>query len=198
MAFRHRRLMESFPGMRIRFPVVGVCGLSCRLCPRHVSGSGSRCLGCKTASRMSAGCPFLTCAVKRMGIEFCWECGGEKTCKRWESHRAAGRMRDSFKCYRMLERDIACILEHGVAAFEKGQKERERLLKTMVTGFNEGRSMSYYCVAATVLGVDELRGALDGAKGDSRGLGVKEKSRLLHARLNGIAGRRRLSLRLRK
>jgi hypothetical protein len=23
---------------------------------------------------MAVGCPFITCAVKKKGIEFCWDC----------------------------------------------------------------------------------------------------------------------------
>jgi len=45
--------------VKIQFPEIGICGLSCRFFPRyHAEGSG-RCGGCKTESRMSAGCPFI-------------------------------------------------------------------------------------------------------------------------------------------
>ena len=53
----------------------GVCGLSCRLCPRHHMEGESRCSGCKGEMRMAVGCPFITCALKRKGIEFCWLTG---------------------------------------------------------------------------------------------------------------------------
>ena len=83
----------------IRYPEVAVCGLSCRLCPHYHTAGASRCTGCKGESRMSAGCAFLTCAVKRRGIESCGDCGDKSSCERWASHRAAGREHDSFVTY---------------------------------------------------------------------------------------------------
>ncbi|NJD54065.1 MAG: hypothetical protein FIB07_14500 [Candidatus Methanoperedens sp.] len=41
--------------MIFKYPEIGVCGLSCRLCPRYQSEGESRCFGCKTESRMGAG-----------------------------------------------------------------------------------------------------------------------------------------------
>ncbi len=184
--------------MEIKYPEIGVCGISCRLCPRYQSGSKSKCFGCKTESRMVAGCPFITCAVKKRGIEFCWECKEGKTCEKWKKHRELGKSHDSFKCYQTLERDIAFIGRRGFAAFEKDQKEREKILKTMMAEFNEGRSMGYYCIAATVLGLDELRAAFSKARKDSAGSEIKGKSKLLHSALDEIAERKKYYLKLRK
>lgn len=68
----------------------------------------------------------------------------------------------------------------------------------MIAGFNEGRSMSYYCIAATVLGLDELRAALGNARKASAGSEIKEKSKLLHSALDEIAERKKYYLKLRK
>jgi len=59
--------------MDIKFIEVGVCGLSCRLCPTYHSKAESKCAGCKSPDRMAVGCPFITCAVKKKGVEFCWQ-----------------------------------------------------------------------------------------------------------------------------
>ncbi|WP_241422576.1 hypothetical protein [Candidatus Contubernalis alkaliaceticus] len=56
--------------MKIKYPAIGICGLSCRLCPRYNTEAKSRCLGCKSEDRMAVGCPFITCAVKKKGVEF--------------------------------------------------------------------------------------------------------------------------------
>lgn len=184
--------------MKVAYPQIGVCGLSCRLCPRYQSESKSKCFGCKTESRMAVGCPFITCAIKKRGIEFCWECTEKKACEKWKTRREFGKSHDSFKCYQMLERDIVFIGKHGITAFEKEQKEREKLLKAMMAEFNDDRSMSYYCIAATVLGIGELRAALAKAKKSSTGWEIKEKSRLLHSILDGIAAQKKRSLTLRK
>lgn len=118
--------MNKTPGndtMKIRYPEIGVCGLSCRLCPMyHIEGE-SRCGGCKTEARMAVGCPFITCAVKKKGIEFCWDCRENTACEKWKNHRESGKRHDSFKCYQKLEDDISFIQKNGVDMFEKSQKQ---------------------------------------------------------------------------
>jgi len=147
---------------------------------------------------MSAGCPFITCAIKKKGIEFCWQCKENETCEKWRKHRKFGKWVDSFKCYQRLENNIAFIQKNGVIEFEKVQKIRENLLKKMLREFNEGRSKSYYCVAATVLEIEELEEILHKAKKDSFGLEVKERSEIFHLILDKIAERKNYYLKLRK
>ena len=146
--------------MQIKYQNIGICGLSCRLCPWYFIEGESRCAGCKSENRMKVGCPFITCAVKRKGIEFCWDCEDHSSCEKWKKHREIGTKKDSFKCYQKLEDDIAFIPANGVVEFEKSQKIREELLREMLQKFNEGRSKNYYCIAATVLESDELKTAL--------------------------------------
>lgn len=183
--------------MEIRYPEIGICGLSCRLCPHYHTDGASRCGGCKTESRMGAGCPFITCALKK-GIEFCWDCEENPTCTKWAKHRESGKKGDSFTCYQKLEDDIAFVRTNGAAEFEKTQKRRELLLKEMLREFNEGRSKSSYCIAATVLETGELEEALSEAKKNSDGLEMKGKSRILHTLLDEIARQRNYHLKLRK
>jgi hypothetical protein len=183
--------------MRIKHPEVGICGLSCRLCPTYQSTAASRCGGCKSPGRMQVGCPFITCAVKKRGVEFCWECPDHAACPKWAAHRKHGRSRDSFVCYQRLEDTIAGIERRGLAAFVADQKKRERLLEAMLRDFNEGRSKSYYCIAATVMTVPELSRALTAARQAARGMDVKTRARILHAILDKIASSRKYNLKLR-
>jgi len=184
--------------MQIKYPEIGICGLSCRLCPMYNTEAESRCLGCKSKSRMAVGCPFITCAVKKKGIEFCWDCTENITCEKWKKHREAGKKIDSFKCYQKLEEDISFIQKKGISEFEKIQKQRKHLLKEMLRDFNEGRSKSYYCIAVTVLDVEELREVLTRAKKESDGLDVKGKSKILHSILDDFARKKGYCLKLRK
>ncbi len=184
--------------MQIEYPDIGICGLSCRLCPMYHTEAESRCFGCMSPTRIAVGCPFFTCAVKRKGIKFCRECEESGTCERWKNHREAGKERDSFKCYQTLEEDISFISWYGVSAFQKIQERRELLLREMLNDFNEGRSKSYYCIAATVLELDELEEALSRAREESGGLDVRARSKTLHRILDEIASRRGYHLRLRK
>ena len=180
------------------YPQIGICGLSCRLCPMYHTEGPSKCQGCRSEFRIAAGCPFITCAVKKKGIEFCWNCNENKTCEKWAKHRESAKIVDSFKCYQKLEDDIAYIQKNGVDEFELLQKKREDLLKEMLQEFNEGRSKSYYCIAVTVMEIKELEEALAQAHKNADGLERNEKSRVLHGILDDIAQQKNYYLKLRK
>lgn len=185
--------------MEFLYPAIGICGLSCRLCPHYHTEGTSRCEGCKTESRMGAGCPFITCAIKKQGVEFCHDCKDSAACGRWAKHREAGKIADSFKCYQTLEQDIAVIQEQGIGVFETDQRKRESLLKEMLDEFNDGRSKSYYCIAVTVMRIDELETALQEARSRAGGSADrKDRSKILHAILDRIAMEREYLLKLRK
>jgi hypothetical protein len=182
--------------IKSKYPEIGVCGLSCRLCPGYVMKTKSRCPGCKTEWRFGGPCSILHCAVKR-NIEFCGDCEESITCEKCKRHRELGKKYDSFKCYQKLEDDIAFMDKYGLAEFRKSQKVREKLLWKMLDEFNEGRSKSYFCLAATVLEVNELESALAEGKRDSKGLDIKEKAKLLHSILDRIAAEKNYYLKLR-
>jgi len=91
------------------------------------------------------------------------------------------------------------INKNGINEFEKIQKQREHLLKEMLKGFNEGRSKSYYYIAATVLELEELKEALAQSKKESDGIDdIKEKSKILHSILDNISLKKKYCLKLRK
>lgn len=184
--------------MDINHPTIGMCGLSCVLCPSYQTNAASRCMGCKSEARMAVGCPFITCAVKKKGVEFCWDCDEHSTCDKWKKHREHGKNKDSFKCYQTLEQDIKLIAKQGVVDFEQDQLEREHILKQMLEHFNEGRSKSYYCIAATVMTKGEIEQALEQAKQKSDDLDIKAKAKLLHCILDDIAKKKGYTLKLRK
>ena len=141
--------------MIIKSRELGVCGLSCRLCPRYHTDAESRCGECKSEQRITVGCTFITCAVKKQSIELCWDCHDNQTCEKWANHRDFGKKHDTFKCYQKLEDNISTILQKGIESFEEQQKTREQLLIETLKEFNEGRSKSYFCIAATILDIDE-------------------------------------------
>jgi hypothetical protein len=78
------------------------------------------------------------------------------------------------------------------------QNLREEIFKDMLSNFNEGRSKSYYCIAATVIKIEELKQALSRAKEDSYGLDLKSKAKTLHSILDEIAKQEGYYLGLRK
>jgi hypothetical protein len=147
---------------------------------------------------MHVGCSFIRCAVNEKGIEFCWDCDESAGCERWDKHREASKFGDSFVCYQKLADNIRFIREHGVEDFEREQLIREKLLKEMLQEYNEGRSKTFYCIASTVLEIEELENALREAEKHVEGLNIKEKSKVLHQILDNIAERKNYYLKLRK
>ena len=147
---------------------------------------------------MGAPCPFHNCAVKKKGIEFCGFCDESVDCARWGKFREQGKQRDSIVCYQKLEDNIAFIQKNGMMEFEKQQKARESLLRSMLLEFNDGRSKTLYCVAATVLEIDELESVLEEANKKSMGLDIKAKAEVMHSLLDKIAENRNYLLKLRK
>jgi len=177
---------------------IGICGLSCRLCPAYYRETKSKCEGCKSEYRMGAVCPFHTCAVKKKGIDFCGLCDENNTCAKWRKFREAGKQHDSILSYQRLEDNINCIETNGIEEFEKQQETKEKLLREILMEFNEGRSKTLYCIAATVLEIDELESVLEKARAKSKGLDIKAKSEVMHSILNEIAENKNYSLKLRK
>jgi hypothetical protein len=184
--------------MKIGYPEIGVCGLSCRLCPTYHSNAPSRCGGCKSEERMRTGCPFITCAVKKKEIEFCWQRPGHGQCEKWAGQRNRGKSRDSFVSYQRLESNIAFITQHGLQAFAADQREREHLLSAMLAEFNEGRSKTLYCVAATVMEIVEIREAIMEARAESASEDFKDRAKVLHSIFERIAEKRMYILKLRR
>ena len=177
---------------------VGVCGLSCRLCPAYHRETKSRCPGCKSDFRMGAACAFLNCAFKKKGLEFCGFCIEKTTCEKWRKHREMGKRIDSIVSYQALEDNISFIEKNGLTEFEKQQILKEKILSDMLAEFNDGRSKSMYCIAATVLEIKDLETALRQARKQTEKMTLKEKSQVLRELLNEIAIRKKLELKLRK
>ncbi len=137
--------------------------------------------------------------IKEQGIEFCWDCTDSGGCEIWAKHRDMGKKFDSPKCYQTLEKDIDFIQKHGVKEFEKTQKAREKLLRTMLNEFNEGRSKSYFCIAATVMDMGEIEAAIETARKETANVSeIKMKAKAMHGILDGIAEEQGYLLRLRK
>jgi hypothetical protein len=183
--------------MKSSYIEVGACGLSCRLCPAHHRETVSKCEGCKSPGRMGAACSFLNCAVKKHQLEFCGFCPESQSCTKWGKHREAAKTADSFVSYQALESNISTIQAEGLDEFENQQKKRERLLEAMLHEFDDGRSKSFYCVAATVFRPEELEVILLQAKAASS-LDEEQKAALMHSLLNAAATKKGHLLKLRK
>ena len=81
------------------------------------------------------------------------------------------------------------IREYGIEQFIEQQNKRIKFLETMIDNYNDGRSRSFYCRAAALLDLKDLKGSLEKAIQKIRSDNIKPadtkmKARILRAILN--------------
>jgi len=141
-----------------KYPTIGCCGIDCGLCPRYYTDGTSRCPGCDGDGfpDKHPSCSFITCCVKKHGLEVCAECG-EFPCQRFDKETGE---RDSFVTHRRVMPNQRLIIEIGVYAFLEQQSRRIAFLETSLERYNDGNSKRLYCLAAAILSIDSLNKAL--------------------------------------
>lgn len=171
------------------YPTIGVCGLDCGLCPRYYIVGVSRCPGCAGPDFFNKhpSCSFITCCVKKRGLEVCAECS-EFPCSKFKSSEEYQRLKQSpsYSPYKKVMPNLNFIRKHGVKKFIEQQGKRIESLETMIENFDDGRSKSFFCKAAALLDLASLRSSLDKATkkikaNNIRQNDVKSRARILKA-----------------
>ena len=136
-----------------KHPAVGCCGIDCALCPRHHTNGTSRCPGCAGPDFFEEhpSCSILTCCLAAKGREACSDCDAFPCDRIAHWDRA-----DSFVTHRNCLSNLRTIREKGWAAFVAQQKERLKLLESMLERYDDGRSKSFSCLSAALLPLWEL------------------------------------------
>ena len=185
-------------------PTLGACGLDCGLCPRYYTVGPSRCPGCGGPGFFDKhpSCSFLTCCVKRRGLEACGQCP-EFPCAKFrseEEHRQ--RESSSYPPDRKVLLNSRFIKEKGLKPFLRQQETRIGLLETMIAGWDDGRSRSFFCRAAALLDPRAVKRALAEAKktmGAGCGAGAtSDRAKVLRGLLTEAAHRAEIDLAARK
>lgn len=80
------------------------------------------------------------------------------------------------------------------------QTEKIKILDILLSGYNDGRKKTLFCVAVNLLDLQELKEALREIEGkpDMETLTLKEKSAFAAELLQEIASRRKVDLKLRR
>lgn len=196
---------KKMNGVQLKiYPTLGSCGLDCGLCPHYYTAGDSRCPGCGGLDFNSKhpSCGFLTCCAREHGLEVCAECG-EFPCKRFEPLYGSDEVYDSFVTYRNIKDKMEFIRKNGVKKFISNQKERIKLLERMLDEYNDGRSKSFYCIAATLLPTADIRKSLKDAEREivSRKIArtdLKGRAKVLKEILSEISEKKGIELKLRK
>jgi Protein of unknown function (DUF3795) len=186
-----------------KYPTLGCCGLDCGLCPRYYSVGPSRCPGCAGLDFFNKhpSCSYITCCVKKKGLEVCAECD-EFPCPKFTSWLDKLTIEDSFLTHQKIRSNLYFIKQQGLDKFLKQQKKRIKLLEKMLKDFDEGRSKSFYCIASTLLPVAELETLIDEAEHKIkvekvRADDTKTKAKILKELLSSFAAKGGVELKLR-
>lgn len=187
-----------------RYPTLGCCGLDCGLCPRYYTFGSSRCPGCCGADFFNKhpSCSYITCCVKKKGLEVCAECD-DFPCSKLKPLLESCIEYDSFLTYKKVQYNLDFIKKYGIDKFIKQQDERIKFIEKMLENFNDGRSKSFFCIATALLSIEDLKIALDKTKqkikeGEIGLKDVKNKAKILKKFLNEFATQKGIELKLRK
>jgi len=194
--------MSEYPSKK--YPTIACCGLDCGLCPRYYTVGSSRCPGCCGPDffKKHPSCAFITCCVKKKGLELCVQCK-EFLCSKFDQSIVDGGAYDSFLTYKKAYQNLLFIRDYGIEQFIEKQQKRIELLEALLNDFDDGRSKSYFCIATTLLPIKDIEQALDETKKKMAEENVKIndkklKAKILKGHLLKKASREGIKLKLRK
>ena len=127
------------------------------------------------------------------GVEYCCQCR-EYPCEKYEHIDDF----DSFITHRNRRADLEKVRQFGAEAYNTEQMEKIKILDILLSGYNDGRKKTHFCVAVNLLNLQELREALREieSRPDMETLTLKEKSAFAAWVLSEIASRRKVDLKL--
>lgn len=187
--------------MKKQIAALGCCGIDCGLCPRYYTDGASKCPGCcgSNFEQLHPSCGYVSCCAKKKGLEVCAECT-DYPCTRFD--KETGEF-DSFVTHANVLSNQADIRKYGLTAFTEQQNERIAHLTRMLSDFDDGRSKSYFCLAAALLSLDGQVKAIKEAEHLIASESIasnerKARAKILRAELERVAHEEQTELKLRK
>ena len=171
--------------------LLSLCGLNCGLCPLFLN---KNCPGCG-GGEGNQSYKIARCSMEYGGVEYCFQCS-EYPC---EKYRHIDDF-DSFNTHRRRKADLKKAQQFGIEVYNVEQIEKARILDIFLSGYNDGRKKTFFCVAVNLLDIQELQAVLRQIekKCDLEMLTLKEKSAFVAGLLQDIAAQRNIDLKLRK
>jgi hypothetical protein len=182
-------------------PLAGCCGLYCGLCPRYQSKAPSRCPSCHQGEHHSY-CGVWRCCVGKHGHHTCADCE-EYLCERLTRALGVGREVDSFISYKPAVPNLERIRAVGLSIYLEEQRERLRLVESLLESYNEGRSMSFYCRATALMPPELVRQAMADhqrlvSMGEVDGSDLRASAKAMRSAIQDLATQASIDLRLRR
>jgi len=177
-----------------KFETIGCCGIDCGLCPRFYIKGDSVCPGCGgwDFAGKHPSCGFLTCCAIKKGFEVCSECN-DYPCKRFDSERDGY---DSFVTHRKVFENLDTIKNFGHTHFINSQDIRIRILRKLLTNFDDGRSKNFFCLGCALLPLERLQEVHEFAINLGSEIELKEKCKQIKNYFTKIADSLAIELKL--
>ncbi len=179
--------MKDFNRSNLSF---SLCGLNCGLCSMHLDGY---CPGCGGGAG-NQSCAIAKCSLQHDKVEFCFLCS-EYPCWRYEGIDEY----DSFITHQHQLKDIIKVQEMGIESYCEEQRKKSEILKMLLSGYNDGRRKTFYCVAVNLLPLQDIENVMKQIAEDSLDyLTMKEKAEIIVSFFQDIAIKQGIILKLRK
>lgn len=176
------------------YPMFSACGLNCGLCPRYQMSGASKCPGCGEGFlRKHPTCGALSC-TQRKGLQYCHQCA-EYPCKKYDK---SGEF-DSFITHLNQFRDIDRAKNQGMDAYAAELNRKIAALEKLLADYDDGRRKNTFCLAVNLFDLRDVEFVLQQIVADTLpDMPIKEKAALAAARIQAMAEKRDITLKLRK
>ena len=136
------------------YPLFSLCGLNCGLCPRYQTEGVSKCPGCGGADfyQKHPSCAVINCTLKHDQVEFCFQCSSYP-CEKYRNQSD----KDSFITYRNVLVDFGKAKKEGQQPYKLELNEKVEILEYLIQNYNDGRRKNFYCIAANLLSLADLK-----------------------------------------
>ena len=85
------------------------------------------------------------CKMQHVGVEYCFQCSGYP-CEKYNHIDDF----DSFIIHRRQKADLEKARQSGVETYNDEQKEKVRILDMFLSGYNDGRKKTLFCIAVNL------------------------------------------------
>ena len=176
-------------GFERKNQLFSLCGLNCGLCPMFL---GNHCGGCGNGNQ---SCKIARCSLEHGEVEYCYECEYYPC----EKYQAIDEF-DSFITHKRQKTDMEKAMEIGIDEYNSEQKEKIKILDTLLSCYNDGRRKNFFCVSVNLLELSEIQEALNQIMCNDKlsELPIKEKSAYAVSVIQNIAKKRNIELKLNK
>lgn len=163
-----------------------LCGLNCGLCPMNLGG---HCSGCGKGNQ---SCKIAKCSLEHGAINYCFECSLYPC----ETYLHIDEF-DSFITHQNQKADMERAKSIGIESYDEEQREKVLILDMLLSGYNDGRRKTFFCLAVNLLPLSDLAAVVVRLKA-ADGLDIKERSAYAADLLQSAADAKGILLKLRK